>query len=161
MKKVAQELQETVAYVMPFLNAISPSEAAEKPLVNKWSKKEILGHLIDSAGNNQQKFVRMMAQPHIDFEGYAQVHWVQSQHYQTAEWADLIGLWGAFNGHLAHIITYTDATHLQNTIMIDGEGPFTLEFLMMDYVAHVKHHLKQILPSLSLENSFLNVYNNA
>ena len=76
MQASAQHLRQTLDYILPFLKNITDEEASLKHLPHKWSKKEILGHLIDSACNNQQKFVRMMAQPHLDFVGYAQDFWV-------------------------------------------------------------------------------------
>ena len=72
MKEVAENLQKVVAEVLPLLQNVSDIEASLKLLPNKWSKKEILGHLIDSACNNQQKFVRTMAESEIEFVGYEQ-----------------------------------------------------------------------------------------
>lgn len=158
MKPTAYHLREIITKVLPLLGAIDDTEASAKPNPEKWSKKEILGHLIDSACNNQQKFVRTMAQPHLDFVGYAQNHWVIAQHYQVADWQILIRSWEGYNLLLAHIIAQVDESVLQNTISIEGVGPFTLAFIMKDYVEHLKHHLRQILPNAGLESAFENVY---
>ena len=159
MKEIAQHLRKTVEGVLPSLRVISDEKAVFKPNPSKWSKKEILGHLIDSACNNQQKFVRIMAEPHVDFVGYAQNDWVEAQHYQKAEWRDLVIFWVTYNFHIAHIIENVNPHCLNNTIRINGSEPFTLKFIMIDYVEHVKHHLKQVLPEAGLESTFENVYN--
>lgn len=159
MKATAQSLRQTLNQVLPFLQQISDEEASIKPLPHKWSKKEILGHLIDSACNNQQKFVRTMAQPHLNFVGYAQDFWVSEQYYNQTSWQELIGFWYAYNSHIAHIIEHVNPDFLQNTITIEGNGLFTLEFIMQDYAEHLKHHLKAILPEIGLESKFANVYN--
>jgi len=145
MKAVADHLRQILQEVLPTLRVISDEEASIKPQPEKWSKKEIIGHLIDSASNNQQKFVRTMAQPHVDFVGYAQDFWVAEQHYNNRNWDELITFWYAYNLHIAHIIELVNATYLKNTISIEGSKPFTLAFIMEDYVAHLKHHLKAIL----------------
>lgn len=159
MKATAQSLRQTLNQVLPFLQQISDEEASIKPLPNKWSKKEILGHLIDSACNNQQKFVRTMAQPHLNFVGYAQDFWVSEQYYNQTSWQELIVFWYAYNSHIAHIIQHVNPDFLQNTITIEGNGLFTLEFIMQDYAEHLKHHLKAILTEIGLESKFANVYN--
>lgn len=158
MTETAQKLRETINKIVPLLVAVNESETSNKPLPTKWSKKEILGHLIDSACNNQQKFVRMMAQPHLDFVGYEQDYWVATQAYNAYSWQELINAWATYNRHIAHIIENVKPETLQNTISIDGNGLYTLEFIMKDYVEHQLHHLKAILPEAGLESKFQNVY---
>jgi hypothetical protein len=159
MYEVAQNIREIIDKTLPLLRALPMSRVAEKPQPEKWSKKEIIGHLIDSACNNQQKFVRTIAQSHVDFVGYEQNHWVESQQYQKAKWADLLDFWATYNHHIAHIIENADPSVLDNTISINGVGQFTLRFIMSDYAQHLTHHLKQILPDAGLESAFVNVYN--
>lgn len=158
MKNIAEDLRGILTKVWPKLEEISNRDASTSPTPEKWTKKQILGHLIDSAGNNQQKFVRSMAETSVNFVGYAQNHWVDAQKYNDADWNQLITFWRTFNLHIAHIIENVDPNLLSNSITIDGSGPYTLEFLMTDYNEHLKHHLKQILPEIDLENSFENIY---
>ncbi|AXE20845.1 DinB family protein [Runella rosea] len=158
MIQTANELRDIVNQVLPLLQGISDEAAAAKPNPIKWSKKEILGHLIDSASNNQHKFVRTMAQPQLHFVGYAQNHWVVAQHYASANWELLTTLWASYNLQLAHVIENTVPSVLHNTITIEGAGPFTLEFIMKDYAEHLKHHLLQILPDAELKSGFVNIY---
>ncbi|MFN0034764.1 MAG: DinB family protein [Saprospiraceae bacterium] len=159
MNSTAQHLLETIEKSLPLLRQITDAEAAIKPRPEKWSKKEILGHLIDSASNNQHKFVRtMQAERHLDFVGYAQNFWVEAQQYNQANWSDIIALWESYNRHLAHIIRNAPPEKLENTISIDGSEPFTLAFIMADYGEHLKHHLKQILPDAGFTSAFENLY---
>jgi chemotaxis regulatin CheY-phosphate phosphatase CheZ len=158
MKSTANHLKGIIDQVLPLLQNINDEQASLKPRPGKWSKKEILGHLIDSACNNQQKFVRTMAQSHLEFVGYAQNHWVTAQNYQKMDWHVLIAFWQAYNLHLAHVIENVNEKVLQNTILIEGAGPFTLEFIMKDYAEHLKHHLRQIVPEVGLQSIFENVY---
>lgn len=155
MEAVAQSLNALIQQIAPLLHQIQEKEAAVKPAPGKWSKKEILGHLIDSACNNQQKFVRsLISDLPVDFAGYDQDEWVYHQHYQERAWADLVTLWAAYNRHLAHIIQSTPPSKLDNTIRISDKGPYSLRFMMPDYVEHLKHHLKQILPEQGLSSNF-------
>jgi DinB superfamily len=172
MKETAQILRKTIQELKPFLLDITEKEATLKPNPTKWSKKEIIGHLIDSACNNQQKFVRLLQNTvdegnpvnngkvmSLDFVGYAQDDWVAVQHYQKANWANLVNFWVAYNEHIAHIIEHANPAALQNTITINVVGNFRLDFIMRDYVEHLKHHLKVVLPELGIESAFENVYN--
>ena len=159
MKEVADYLRQTIKEVGPSLRAISEEEASSKPQPHKWSKKEILGHLIDSASNNQHKFVRAMAQSHLDFVGYAQDSWVSEQKYNATNWQELITFWFAYNSHIAHIIEHVNPAYLANTITIEGNSLYNLQFIMEDYVEHLKHHLKAILPDNNIQSKFANIYN--
>ncbi|AEE48688.1 hypothetical protein Halhy_0781 [Haliscomenobacter hydrossis DSM 1100] len=158
MNEVSNELLAVLKTAEPLLRHITPEQARQKPGPEKWAPQEIIGHLIDSACNNQQKFVRSMATPQLEFVGYAQDFWVAAQQYQQAEWATVLDLWLAYNRHLAHVIRHVDPAVLQHTLHIDGAGPFELGFIMADYVEHLKHHLRQIFSDGPFESKFLNLY---
>ena len=159
MKATADELRQIIKDIVPKLRQLPEAEIPVRPAPKKWARKEILGHLIDSASNNQRKFVRMMQQAHLDFPGYAQDDWVDLQNWAAADWNGMIELFAAYNQHIAYLIETVKPEFLANTITIEGTGPFTLEFIMPDYVEHLKHHVKQIFPDIDLENKFVNVYN--
>ena len=127
------------------LAAISDADATRMPGEGRWSKKEILGHLIDSAANNHQRFLRAQFAPHIDLPGYEQERWVAAQQYATEPWADLVNLWLLLNRHLLHIVRAVPTGTLENTISIGGREPVTLGFVIDDYLPHLRHHLEQIL----------------
>ena len=151
----ARELIDVVEATVPRLQAIDAARATFRPAPGKWSPQEILGHLIDSASNNHQRFVRAQFQDDLVFTGYAQDEWVAAQQYQQARWADLIVLWASFNRHLAHVMQVTpEATrtrpHTRHSLdrhafrAVAPGAPATLDYFMQDYVEHLKHHLRQI-----------------
>lgn len=136
-------LSSVVANAVPRLQAISEDVASQKPSQDEWSKKEILGHLIDSAANNHQRFVRLQLQPEISLPGYEQDNWVRLNRYQQTAWTELITLWSAYNRHLATVIESLDNAALGHVWHSPG-GDVTLEFIATDYVVHMKHHLSEI-----------------
>jgi hypothetical protein len=109
-----------------------------------WLKKEILGHLIDSAANNHQRFVRArLASPYVG-PGYDQPGWVAVHRYRERPWHELVELWAALNRHLAVVIESVPADRLHTPCTVGGQAPVSLEWLMNDYHSHLKHHLEQI-----------------
>jgi hypothetical protein len=144
MLTVAQDLREAIDGAKPRLLSIPESHASEKEYPDKWSIKEILGHLVDSASTNHQRIVRMQEQPDIGALSYSQLHWVKCQHYQSEQWNALVNMWYFFNRHLVHIIEHIDPGSLQNLCDIEYPEPATLQFVAEDYVRHLQHHLDQI-----------------
>ncbi|MBC7790570.1 MAG: GNAT family N-acetyltransferase [Anaerolineae bacterium] len=154
-EKVAADLKRTVEQAAPSLLAIRESDAARQPAPGKWSPKEIVGHLIDSAVNNHLRFVRAQLQEDLVFPGYPQDEWVQLQQYNAIPWPALVMLWKAFNVHMAHVMAAASPSvrarprvrHNLHEIAfrtVSETAPATLEYLMQDYVIHLKHHLRQI-----------------
>ena len=115
-----------------------------KPDPNRWSIKEVIGHLVDSAVNNHQRFVRAQEVEAFQFPGYAQNHWVACQDYNQVEWTELLDLWRLTNRHLAHVIRRVPQESLAVTCHIGDYEPVTLQFLIEDYVVHLNHHLQKI-----------------
>ena len=145
MIQAYDRLKEILLAIPAKLNAITEVDAAIKPAANKWSKKEILGHLIDSASNNHQRFVRLQIEDHVKLPKYRQNEWVAVQHWQEKEWSAIIALWQLYNEHIAYIFKHVDETKLQHIVTL-GETDFTLQFIIDDYVDHMEHHLKQVCP---------------
>jgi DinB superfamily len=144
----------------PRLLALSESEAARAGAGGKWSPKQVIGHLIDSASNNHQRFVRAQFTDELVFAGYEQDRWVDVQQYQDAEWPALVDFWQQYNLHLARVVdAVPDAVRYQQRTLhnlhqiafgkVLQSEPATLEYLMHDYVDHLSHHLRQILTPLS------------
>jgi hypothetical protein len=144
MKHVSNQLREVLDQMKPRLLALPEEDVSKKPDGEKWSLKEILGHLVDSASTNHQRIVRMQEKPDIGKLAYEQLHWVQSQNYASESWSDLVHLWYFYNKHLAHIIDHVNPATLANTCDIDYPKPATLQYVIQDYVRHVRHHLDQI-----------------
>jgi len=140
---VARELVATIDAALPKLRAIGDAAAGEPRAPGKWSRKEIIGHLIDSASNNHQRFIRAQQGSRLSFPPYEQNHWAASQQCNGRPWADLVTLWHAYNLHLAHVIANIPDAHLAVPCVIESDTPVTLEFLVTDYVVHLRHHLAQ------------------
>ena len=112
----------------------------------KWTRIELLGHLIDSAANNHQRFVRALAQPRLDWPGYDQSAQVEVQNYQAATPGNCVALWASYNRLISHVIRQVTVEKASRPCSIGGAPEMTLSELMLDYVAHLEHHLKQLLP---------------
>jgi hypothetical protein len=140
------ELADSLDYIardaeVKLLN-FSDAEAGGK--TRGWSKKEILGHLVDSASNNHQRFVRMQLADNLSLPRYTQDEWVAVQAYGNSPWEDLVRLWSSYNVHLAQVIRNVRVETLGNRCSVGGGEPVTLQYLMDDYLVHLKHHLGQI-----------------
>ena len=147
LQKIINRLQEHIDYTPSEFLRYPEGELRRKPAPNKWSKKELLGHLIDSAANNHHRFVKIQFLPSPFFvEGYAQNDWVRIQNYNEKDTQQLVNLWKVYNEHILFIMQNTPDKNLN--IKINAEDPFenadTLYLLMKDYVDHMDHHLKQI-----------------
>src|SRR5438046_5377776 len=104
MLKAIDRLTFAVRSLPGILAGFSEAESERRPSPGRWAKKEVVGHLIDSASNNHQRFVRGQLTSGQDFPRYDQEQWVRIQDYQSARWADLIDLWRAYNIHILHVI---------------------------------------------------------
>jgi len=134
-------------------------DAASRPRApGRWSPKQIVGHLLDSAINNHARFVRAQLQDDLVFPGYDQDAWVRVQRYDERAWPDLVAAWRSYNQQIAEVMRTTPETERsrpRSRHNLDQIGfqplpagePATLGFLMRDYVAHLQHHLRQILES--------------
>lgn len=127
------------------LSGLTEAESEHRPSSDRWSKKDVLGHLIDSASNNHQRFVRAQIIDKLEFPGYEQEAWVRVQRYQEVHWADLIDLWRALNLHLLHVVSVMPDPIRQVTCRIGGGREVTLAALFDDYVDHLEHHLRKML----------------
>jgi hypothetical protein len=138
------ELSKVLATTPARLSTISEVDASAPRVQGKWSRKQILGHLIDSAANNHHRFVRAQIEKSLDMPGYAQNEWLAAQSYQKRSWSELVTLWTAYNRHMLHLMVTAPAEHLDIPCKVAGDLSGPLEFLMIDYVAHMEHHLNQI-----------------
>jgi DinB superfamily len=143
--KAAAELSAAVSDALKRLQALSESEVMRSRGAGKWVKKEILGHLIDSALNNQERFVRAQMTDRLVWPGYEQDRWVAAQKYKERSWTELVQLWEQLNRHIVHVMGTVPASGLNTQCVIGNDDPVTLNWLMNDYVRHLHHHLSQIL----------------
>jgi hypothetical protein len=137
------------------LKGISEVLSRIKPSENKWSSKEIMGHLIDSSINNTVRFVSGQFTNNLIFNGYEQNKWINSQNYQTYEWNFLIELWKQNNLHIAKIVEnipddiylkkfYTHNFDKISWKKLPKDQAATIQYMFIDYFGHMEHHLKQI-----------------
>ena len=142
MKNTIAELEQLIKEYVPLMKNISEEAMLVKPASGKWSKKEIIGHLIDSALTNSRRFIVAQYEeaPKIV---YAQVEWVIASAYQSYDTGELIQLWALLNKHICHILENTPEHLWQRTCMT--QQLHTLEWLAADYVKHLKHHMHVVL----------------
>lgn len=145
--RVASELESTVNEAYPQLMGLPKASIEARPKPGGWSVKEILGHLIDSASNNHQRFVRLQVEDDLVFPNYSQDNdaWVSIQGYQQASWDDLAALWRSYNMQLARIIRTVSEECIDHKWIVDPSTSITLGELMIDYLPHLKGHLQQIM----------------
>lgn len=157
MEQWLDDFKQTVESATPRLLQISESQSEQPRAEAEWSSKQIIGHLVDSAANNHARFVLGQLKDDLIFPGYDQDGWVKTNHYQDESWTQLVNLWRSYNLHLHHVMTRASRDKLntpctQHTLQeiafktVPQSEPVTLEYLMKDYVDHLKHHLDQILP---------------
>ncbi|MEM8486854.1 MAG: DinB family protein [Bacteroidota bacterium] len=155
MKDLAEVLRTLVEDTAPTLAALSEAVAEKPPAPGKWSPKEILGHLIDSASINHGRFVRAQLQETLVFDGYAQALWVELQGYAEADWQELVTFWRRYNLKIARLVERVPASvasqqrhpHSLHKIAwqtVPENESTTLAYLVEDYINHLRHHLRQI-----------------
>ena len=149
-RELAAYLSRALETELPNLRAIpdSPETASpNRPSGVGWSRREELGHLIDSAVNNHARFVRATLEPTYEGPGYEQEGWVEVHRYNEIGWTDLVDVWHAHNRILLPLIAAIPAAKLGTPCRVGGVGVglVTLEFLIDDYVLHMRHHLDNVL----------------
>ncbi len=146
MTKTTAKLQQLLTKGLEYFKQTSELEVSRKVSVEKWSKKEILGHLIDSGINNLQRFTE------VQFENkpyrirkYNQNELVQANDYQNAETKEIVAFWNALNHRILNVMKKQTEETLNYKIELGKDTITDLRFLMIDYVEHLEHHLQQIL----------------
>ena len=150
MKELSDKLVRVVRSAESILLQVPEAESSKPVLSGGWSRKQVLGHLIDSASNNHQRFVRAALQTALDFPGYDQDGCVRVQAVEEADWTLLVSLWAGYNRYLAHVIAHLPVSKLETLCRIGSDEPVTLRFLAEDYLRHLLHHLGQIGATTSL-----------
>lgn len=145
MIELSNKLKQLLNKGLDYFSNTSEFELSKKMRPEKWSKKEVLGHLIDSAINNLQRFteIQFEKQPY-KLRTYNQNELVKFNDYQNSELKDIVELWLAINNRILHIIKLQTKKTLDYKIELDNSETIDLKFLIEDYVNHLEHHLNQI-----------------
>jgi hypothetical protein len=144
-KQLSLLLRQTIERELPNLRTLSEEAAAQtdgRP--SSWTRKEELGHLIDSATNNHVRFAVASIDGEFRGQGYARDKWVAAHGYRDIEWRALVDLWYQYNALLAHLVERIPEGNLDNRCVI-GWGVVTLRFVIEDYILHMQHHLDHVL----------------
>lgn len=148
--------RQTIETASALLSEITEEQSGVPRSEGKWSPREIIGHLIDSAANNHQRFVRAQFTDELVFAGYEQEDWVRVQNYQGEGWRELLQLWKLYNQHIVHLVSQIPEEtrmrlrgkhnlHQIASELLNENEPVTLDFFIRDYLDHMKKHLGQIL----------------
>jgi hypothetical protein len=144
MRDTAARLDAMVTRYDRSLRSIPEREAGEPLITGGWSAKQILGHLIDSAVNNHQRFVRAALQDGLDWPGYDQNGCVEIESFQDAPWLLLIEVWSGLNRLLSHVLMHLPPEKAAVRCFIGGEADMPLGELARAYTTHLEHHLAQL-----------------
>jgi hypothetical protein len=131
--------RKAVAEFAAELRAVPPEITAVKLAADKWSLREIVGHLVDSASNNHQRFVRLQDADRLQFPSYQTERWVDIQRPNLLPWPTLLTLWESYNELLLHLAAGARPECLGN-VWETPEGPRSLEWLIGDYYRHLADH---------------------
>jgi hypothetical protein len=137
--------REQIASVYQLLLPVSEPESQRPFREGGWSRKEILGHLIDSALNNHQRFVRAALVGAYEGPSYQQEGWVLLHGYKCMPWSVLLEHWRGQNELLCEVVERIPEERFNAQCRIGDDAPVTLQFLVEDYLAHLHHHVRQIV----------------
>ena len=149
--KLASDIESTLNTAYEELTGLSDTDAEKRPAEGQWSVKEIIGHMVDSASNNHQRWVRLQMTDGLSFPEYQQdnARWVALQQYNNRPWPSLLALWRHFNLHMAAMVENVDTACLDNLWVIDADTAIPLADLMTGYLVHLNMHLEQIRETLA------------
>jgi hypothetical protein len=142
--ETAREFRAEIERLRTALLALSPALADTPWRAGGWTRKQIVGHLLDSAANNRQRFVRAAIDGHYAGPGYAQDAWVAAHGYSDASWETLLRWWQAEHEILTTLVDRIPEQRLEAMCVVGDDTPVTLRFLIEDYLSHHRHHFAQL-----------------
>ena len=143
-ENTAAELRETVTSAREWLLTLDESTIRHRPTPDRWSIAEVVGHLIDSACNNHQRFIRAQEVEHLEFPKYEQRSWAEKSDHHASPWKELVELFYLYNLHLAQVIGNIPEDKLLRPCTVTPGEPGTLESVVTGYFDHLKHHLDKL-----------------
>ena len=142
--ETATSLIAVVTEARVWLLNLDAATVRHKPTPDRWSIAEVIGHLIDSACNNRQRFIRAQEEDEPTFSKYDQNSWAAKNGCHRSRWTDLVELWYFYNLHLAQVMRAIPNDQLGTPCTIAPSQTCALEFLVTDYLDHLNHHLEKI-----------------
>jgi DinB superfamily len=149
--ELAQEFRRELGVLQAILLALDPVLADTPWRVGKWTRKQIVGHLLDSATNNRQRFVRAAADGHYTGPRYAQDAWVSAHGYADQDWESLLRWWQVEHEILTAVVDRIPEERLDAECAVGDEAPVTLRFLIEDYLTHQRWHFAQMTSGATTE----------
>lgn len=144
LSELSDQLLQSASRDRHWLLGLGEAIVRHKPSADRWTIAEVIGHLVDSASNNHQRFIRAQEADELVFPKYDQNSWAARNDYASAEWESLVELWYHYNVQLVRVIRAMPDSQLSTPCAIGENEPCSLEFLITDYVDHLQHHLDRI-----------------
>jgi len=149
MTDTARRFRAGLDEVRGALESVPESLANVPSRAGGWTRKQIVGHLLDSAANNRQRFVRASTGGSYSGPGYAQDAWVSAHGYAEQTWATLLAWWKAEHEILMAVVDRIAKDRLETQCVVGEDAPVTLRYLIEDYVEHQRWHAKQLVAASS------------
>jgi mannose-6-phosphate isomerase-like protein (cupin superfamily) len=141
-----QRINQNIRRLKDKIHEIPVDQLTFKPAPEKWSKKEILGHLIDSALNNLKRFLSILhSYKNYEVRPYDQNYLVKINRYQEADMNHLVTFWQSLNQQISNIVKEIPIKKLEQDVFINENDKASFQWLIEDYIEHMEHHLEQIL----------------
>ena len=147
--ELGTQFQARIAVAAARLQTVSEAQSAERSGAPGWTRKQVLGHLLDSAANNHQRFVRGALYGAYAGPGYDADRWVEIHDYANWSWDELLRSWNDRNAVLSRVVARVPESALEEPCRIGDDQPVTLRFVITDYLRHLDHHVEQITAGLS------------
>ena len=141
---LATKLEDAICTARAWLLKLDEASVRHRPSAEVWSIAEVMGHLVDSACNNHQRFIRAQDEGGLVFPKYEQRTWVERSNYGNTDWRQLVEFWYLYNQQIARIMRRIPTECLCTSCTIGPYQPCTLDFLLRDYIEHLDHHLSKI-----------------
>ena len=141
----ARDFRESLQAIHISLLAVPEEQEKVQWREGGWTHRQIVGHMLDSATNNRQRFVRAALDGSYSGPDYAQQGWVDLHGYAKTPWKQLLQWWLTEHELLSAVVDHIPEARLESSCMVGNNAPVTLRFLISDYLSHQHHHLQQLV----------------
>jgi hypothetical protein len=137
------EFRKRIDAARQVLEGISEERSRETIREGGWTRKEVLGHLLDSAANNHVRIAFAATTGSYQGPSYMQQEWVDLNGYREMEWQSLIADWRTLNERITRMVERIPSERMGANCQVGSDAPVTLGFLIDDYLDHLEHHIRQ------------------